>query len=641
MDTYRSFRHLAAWGVLSLFLWLLATGGTLQAHALLVRSLPAAGTELPLSPATIEMWFSEPLEPQFSRAHVIDAQGNAIGSGASVVDPADAMHLTLSITELLPGIYTVVWRTLSRADGHEWIGSFPLTLLNADGSRPAGTAATVAGTVAGTVDGAAWGELPTPLKTISRLLALLGAMFLAGLLAFQQLALAAQTGPAQTTTAAPTNASFIAAVEHSVRIGLIVGIGVLFIGGWLQVVAQVMTLGGSGAGGASMDLFFRTRLGSLILVRQMLTVLLLLLAIATTLHLYQRRTLVQRGALLLSLGVLLTFPLVSHAAAVPGSVWAILVDFVHLVAAAIWFGGLLALLWLLWQLRKQSTGTEQALLRQVIHAFSLLASIAVFVLLCTGVFSTLVQLRTWRSLWDSTYGWLLLTKLGFVGLAMLIALRNHQLARNPSNMPAAPGWVGTDYGRFLRQVGGESLVGLGLMGVVAMLVQTPVPAVPLAASADAPPGLFQTVLTADDLSIHLQITPNQVGVNRYAIHLSHVDGSPIGEVQLARLRFVHQTAELGQATLDLADLGGGLFAAEGAYQNLAGLWDVSLYVRRRGLDDALTQTTVDIAAPSNHVAIAPNVWQNPITTLPGVVVGAGVLLTVLAVPAVWYWARKA
>ena len=637
MDTYRTFRRLARWRIwlLSLGLWLglVSSAGGVQAHALLVRSLPAAGEELTTAPATIEMWFSEPLESQFSTAHLLDAQGDIVGRGPAVVDPTDPMHLTLTVNDLPSGIYTVVWRTLSRADGHEWIGSFPLTILNTDGSRPSGAAATVAGTV----EGAARNELPTPLKTVSRLLVLLGAMFLTGLLAFQQLALAAQTGPASGVS---TNASFIAAVEHSVRIGLIVGIGVLFIGGWLQVVAQVMTLGGSGAGGASMDLFFRTRLGSLILVRQMLTVLLLLLAIATTLHLYQRRTLVQRGALLLSLGVLLTFPLVSHAAAVPGSVWAILVDFVHLVAAAIWFGGLLALLWLLWQLRKQSTGTEQALLRQVIHAFSLLASIAVFVLLCTGVFSTLVQLRTWRSLWDSTYGWLLLTKLGFVGLAMLIALRNHQLARNPSNMPAAPGWVGTHYGRFLRQVGGESLVGLGLMGVVAMLVQTPVPAVPLAASADAPPGLFQTVLTADDLSIHLQITPNQVGVNRYAIHLSHVDGSPIGEVQLARLRFVHQTAELGQATLDLADLGGGLFAAEGAYQNLAGLWDVSLYVRRRGLDDLLAQTTVDVTAPSSQVATAPNVWQNPITTLPGVVVGAGVLLALLALPAVWYWARK-
>ncbi len=638
MDTYRSFRRLVAWGVLSLFLGLLPAVGTLQAHALLVRSLPAAGTELTLSPSTVEMWFSEPLEPQFSRAHVVDGQGNEIGNGVSVVDPADAMHLTLSITELPPGIYTVVWRTLSRADGHEWIGSFPLTVLNADGSRPAGTAATVAGTV----DGAALGELPTPLKTTSRLLALLGAMFLTGLLAFQQLALTAQATPvlaSDVPTDVPTDARFIAGVERTVRIGLVVGIGVLFIGGWLQVAAQVMTLERSGTGGAAIDLFFRTRLGSLILVRQMLAVLLWLLAIASAVHLYQRRTLVQRGALLMSLGLLVTFPLVSHAAAVPGSVWAILVDWVHLVAAAVWFGGLLALLWLLWQLRRQSTSADQAMLRQVVHAFSLLATVAVFVLLCTGLFSSLVQLRAWTFLWRSTYGWLLLIKLGFVGLAMLIALRNHQLARQPSGVSDAPPWTDTHYGHFLRQVGSEVVVGLGLMVVVALLVQTPVPALPVA-PADVSPGLFQTVLTADDLSIHLQITPNQVGNNRYAIHLSHPDGSPIGEVQLARLLFVHQTGELGQATLDLTDQGGGLFAAEGAYQNLAGLWDVSVYIRRRGLDDALTQTTVDVTAPSSHVTLAPNVWQNPITTLPAIVVGASLLLALLAVPGVLYWARK-
>ncbi len=643
MNTYRAFWRLPRLGLLalscalSLVIWLglVSSTGVVQAHALLVRSLPAAGEELTTAPIAIEMWFSEPLEPQFSTAHLLDAQGDIIGSGPAVVDPTDPMHLTLTVDALPSGIYTVVWRTLSRADGHEWIGAFPLTILNADGSRPSGVAATVAGAV----DGASRNELPTPLKTLSRLLALVGAMFLTGLLAFQQLALSVQPGIVQATTGSSSATHFVARVERTVQLGLVLGIGVLFVGGWLQVVAQVMTLGGSGAGGASMDLFFRTRLGTLILVRQMLAVLLLLVTIATALHLYQRAPLVQRGALLLSLGVLLTFPLVSHAAAVPGSVWAILVDFVHLVAAAIWFGGLLALLWLLWQLRRQSTVADQALLRQVIHAFSLLASLAVFVLLCTGVFSTLVQLHTWRSLWESTYGWLLLIKLGLVVLAMIIALRNHQLARNPASLPDVSGRVGTHYGRFLRQVGAESLVGLGLMVLVAMLVQTPVPAVP-ATSADAPSGLFQEVLSVDDLSIHFQITPNQAGVNRYAIHLSHTDGSPIGEVQLTRLLFVHQTAELGQATLDLADQGGGLFAAEGAYQNLAGPWDVSVYVRRRGMDDLLAQTMVDVAAPSSNVAIARNVWQNPIASLPGVVVGAGVFLAFLMVPAVWYWARK-
>ena len=37
-----------------------------------------------------------------------------------------------------PGIYNVIWVILSRIDGHDLRGSYPFTVLNADGSVPAG-----------------------------------------------------------------------------------------------------------------------------------------------------------------------------------------------------------------------------------------------------------------------------------------------------------------------------------------------------------------------------------------------------------------------------------------------------------------------------------------------------------------------
>lgn len=119
-----SIRLLTLWGILGILLGLLTPASVARAHALLVRSLPAAGAELASAPATIELWFSEPLEPAFSTAYLVDAQGNQIGSGTATVAVPDPMHLTLPLTELPPGIYTVVYRNLSQADGHEWIGHF-------------------------------------------------------------------------------------------------------------------------------------------------------------------------------------------------------------------------------------------------------------------------------------------------------------------------------------------------------------------------------------------------------------------------------------------------------------------------------------------------------------------------------------
>jgi putative copper export protein len=49
--------------------------------------------------------------------------------------------------------------------------------------------------------------------------------------------------------------------------------------------------------------------------------------------------------------ILATFSVGSHAAAVSGRGWAILGDWLHLVAAAVWLGGLVLLALLLWQWR--------------------------------------------------------------------------------------------------------------------------------------------------------------------------------------------------------------------------------------------------------------------------------------------------
>jgi len=189
---------------------------TVQAHALLVRSLPEAGAELTAAPATIELWFSEPLEPQFSNIRRVDAQGNELVHGASLVDPADPMHMSLPLTELSPGIYTVVWRTLSGADGHEWVGSFPLTLLNPDGTRPArGIAPVVA---------AQRGQLPTPIEVVTRWLSLMGAIFLLGVLIFRTFVAHPLTVEQIDGTSTTSAAHFTAVVQRSVDSALFVGL---------------------------------------------------------------------------------------------------------------------------------------------------------------------------------------------------------------------------------------------------------------------------------------------------------------------------------------------------------------------------------------------------------------------------------
>ena len=199
-----------------------------QAHALLVRADPQPNAELTQPPAAIQFWFSEPLEATFTGARILTAGGTEIPTAAPRIDPADSTHLTLPLESIEPGIYTVVWQTLSSVDGHEWVGSFPLTILNPDGTRPAGSAVEV------TVhhqDG-----LPPLADSLLRWLSLLSAALLVGPLSIRWLLAGA---------AARENDEFSLIVDRlSQSIALAGAIG-LSAGGWLQLLVQTLRLGGS------------------------------------------------------------------------------------------------------------------------------------------------------------------------------------------------------------------------------------------------------------------------------------------------------------------------------------------------------------------------------------------------------------
>ncbi|MBC7812021.1 MAG: copper resistance protein CopC, partial [Burkholderiales bacterium] len=98
------------------------------AHANLLRSEPAPNAVLLTAPDEIRLWFSEPLEPDFSRITLRDANGETLELPPSQLEPSDPFQMFIEPGALTDGLYTVAWRVLSSADGHETRGSFPLTI---------------------------------------------------------------------------------------------------------------------------------------------------------------------------------------------------------------------------------------------------------------------------------------------------------------------------------------------------------------------------------------------------------------------------------------------------------------------------------------------------------------------------------
>ena len=95
-------------------------------HAMLDRALPAVGSAVFGAPATVDLTYSEPVEPVFSRIQVIDANGVRVDEG-KVTAREDGRILSVKLRPVPPGVYAVEWHVTS-VDSHKTEGHFTFTV---------------------------------------------------------------------------------------------------------------------------------------------------------------------------------------------------------------------------------------------------------------------------------------------------------------------------------------------------------------------------------------------------------------------------------------------------------------------------------------------------------------------------------
>jgi copper transport protein len=104
------------------------------AHATLVRAEPAAASLTRTSPTRIRLEFSEELEPSLGRISLVGADGKVITLKVAG-DPRNVNALIAPLeSPLAPGAYRVKWRVVS-ADGHPVNGSYVFTVEGGDSTR--------------------------------------------------------------------------------------------------------------------------------------------------------------------------------------------------------------------------------------------------------------------------------------------------------------------------------------------------------------------------------------------------------------------------------------------------------------------------------------------------------------------------
>jgi copper transport protein len=139
--------------------------GEADAHAGLVRTDPVAGAALGAAPSSVQLVFSERVEPELSEVRVLDRAGMAQQIGPPV--SGDPSSLRVPLRKLPRGVYTVMWRSLSAVDGHATAGSFAFGVR----AKPTGGAARARSTS----PGGSGVEMLARLALIAGLVALLGA----------------------------------------------------------------------------------------------------------------------------------------------------------------------------------------------------------------------------------------------------------------------------------------------------------------------------------------------------------------------------------------------------------------------------------------------------------------------------------
>ena len=659
-----------------------------EAHANLLRAEPAIGAVLHAAPRRMQLWFSEEPEPRFSEVALFDATRQRLTDAPAQVAPGEPLSLLLDLpSDLADGAYTVVWRVLSKVDGHVTAGSVPFTVgTPGAAAAPAPTGVDAAALLGG--QDALAGRVDA-LNVLVRWLRHLGTAAIGGTLVFGPTILAPALAAAQPSRGPDERPP--REVARAWRGGLRASRGLVWFGWWLLLLATlgaliVQTAAATNAshvaalGAPLLEVVLTTRYGRIWLIWLALVVLLAVpLARAfrpapspvrqhgggvgrgpATRQERERRNPVPPGhssreqatghwplaasrwwwlgAVLTGL-VLFVTGLVSHAAATPQLVVvALAADWLHLAATALWIGGLFHLLLVFpVALKPLPPALRLRALAAAVPRFSKLAVACVAVLVVTGAYQLWLHVGSVEALFTTVYGVTLSMKLALIlpllalGAFNLLVMRPgfRLLVRQSGSRVLAAAALLTR--RFRLAVAGEVTLGATVLLLVGFLTVVP-PARVLVPPTE--PGIVAAG-TAEDLRVRLRVDPGGAGVNTVTATVRDADGRPVRPadgVAQVDFRITLVDGSLGEQEARTEHAGAGLYSARGAWLSLAGDWQVVVLVRRSGQYDV----RVPIALMLPVVAPAPvqpaASAQQPALLAPnlGLVLGVAAVLVSLA-----------
>ena len=378
----------------ALTMLLALSAGAAQAHAYVVGAQPPMGGSDQQLAGQISISFDEPVDVLDSDAvQVFDAYGTRIDRHDAAIDREDATRVLVHVPQRLkPGVYTVRWRVVS-ADTHVVAGIYQIGVGVPLARKPI-------------TESQSPFDPSAPLPSLLRWLSLIGALLAGGAVFLRWDALDR------------LERMYPGGVEIARRCA-IAGTAVLLAAALPSLIVQASAAGGA-LGRDIPGTLMETTWGVAFLVRVGTAAVLLFASIAA----WQRLT---RGAIALIAVLLATFSAAGHAlsqSSRAAAAVAATVDFVHLVAAAAWVGGVFVLAAILLPALARRDASVRERTRALFAAFSPLALVCAVVVVATGTYASLTHVSSLGDLVGSAYGRVLFAKIVGVGFVLWLGWRH-------------------------------------------------------------------------------------------------------------------------------------------------------------------------------------------------------------------------
>ena len=604
---------------------------------------PAEGAVINTAPTEVRMWFTESLNSTYSTARILNGSNQRVDQNNAHVSTDDSTEMDVNLPpNLPPAVYDVIWRTQAANDGHILAGSFIFTVANPDGSTQKLTGAIPGQDQLGnSTNSTATGQLdgPTLFNLIMVTLVELGAIFWVGAQLWRAsvLQLMESQDAEQQAILQHTEQRFdrlfslpTLLLIFFADIGVLVGQALFLTSGQLAQAFSPSIL---------LSLLSGGQFGTYWIMRQ---IVILLAMLVTTYALFAKRQtkvfaeIFSWINLLLGLALLIALTLSGHAAAVSGNVGvlAVLSDWLHLLAASLWIGGILYIATTYLPILMRTSSQERiSSLLSVLPRYSLLAIAGIILVSATGPFDATTHIASTAQLFATTYGRVLIVKVLLVGGLLITSvyhigilrpklLKDYKKfkgqAREEEDITSSGGNVTTltrqevyiaehsierQAKKLINTLRWEPLLGVAVLlstGLLTVFSGTLVPTSSLPQPAQTVPttsssAFTKTVKTTDkQFTLTFNVTPNHFGNNEFSVSVLNSKGQPDTSVNVS-LYNTMLDMDMGTRHLDLQPAGQGHY--KGSDQlDMSGHWGVRIDIRTPS--GGISHATVNFTTPA-------------------------------------------